>query len=100
MVRYPVNWKYLDETTKRDHERDVSIRYGQYLAHKSLVWHELLTWFGYASSGLFSEQISSFSWEDPYSDVVGTWLAVEAIQNGGSYDDQITNLLTEKVKEL
>ena len=99
-VRYPVNWKYLNDTAKQEIIRDVSIRYGQYLGHQSLVWHELVTWFGYASSGLFSEQISSFSWEDPYSDVVGTWLGAEAVRNGGSYDEQITQLLTEKLKEL
>lgn len=99
-VRYPENWKYLDETAKKEIVREISIRYGQYLGHQSLIWHELLTWFGYASSGLFSEQISSFSWEDPFSDVTGTWLGVEAIRKGGSYDEQVTRLLTEKLKEL
>jgi hypothetical protein len=99
-VRYPVNWNQLDATAKQDIARTISIGYGQYLAHQSLVWHELLTWFGYASSGIFSEHISSFSWEDPYSDVVGTWLAAEAIRRGGDYDDQITRLLTEKLREL
>ena len=99
-VRYPVNWKYLDKTAQEEIVRDLSIRYGQYLAHQSLIWHELVTWFGYASSGLFSEQISSFSWEDSYSDLTGTWLGAEAMQSGGSYDDQVIRLLAEKLNEL
>lgn len=100
LIQYPDNWKYLDRDEQREIAREVSLLYGQYLAHQSLVWHELLTWFGYASSGLFSEQISSFSWEDPFSDVTGTWLGAEAIRNGGSYDDQVTQLLAEKLEEL
>lgn len=100
-IQYPDNWEQLDVDEREEIAREVSLRYGQYLAHQSLIWHEIITWFGYASSGIFSEQISSFSWEDPYSDVIGTSLAVEAIRRtAGDYDNQITQLLAEKLKYL
>lgn len=99
-VKYPDNWNKLSKTKRADIAREVSIRYGQYLGHQSLIWHELLTWFGYSSTVLFSEHISSFSWEDPYSDVMGTCLAVEAIRSRGDYDEEMTRLLAEKLTEL
>lgn len=100
-IQYPDDWKYLNKDQKEKIAREVSIRLGQYLAHQSLIWHEILTWYGYSSSGIFSENISSFSWEDPYSDVVGTYLAVEALRNKDTdYDDQITRLLKSRLQAL
>lgn len=99
-VIYPDNWEDLDKAEQEEIAQELSIQFGQYLGHETLVWHELLTWFGYASSGFFSEQISSFSWEDPFSDLTGTWLAAEAIRRGGDYDEEITRLLNEKINEL
>ncbi|MHC4553587.1 MAG: DUF4056 domain-containing protein [Planctomycetota bacterium] len=100
VVTYPDDWEDRSESEQAEIAREVSIQYGQYLGHQTLIWHELLTWFGYASTGLFPEHISSFSWEDTFSDVIGTCLAVEAIRSGGDYDEEMTRLLSEKVAQL
>jgi hypothetical protein len=101
-ISYPEQWQSMSWEQKKAIARDVSIRYGQYLAHTSLIWHEILTWYGFASSGVFSENISAFSWEDPYSDILGTRLAVLALTNtkGESYEDAMTRLIDEALRGL
>jgi hypothetical protein len=101
-IYYPEQWQSLSWQQKKNIAREVSIAYGQYMAHTSLIWHEILTWYGFASSGVFSENISAFSWEDPYSDILGTHLAVLALTNtkGESYEDAMTRLIYETLREL
>jgi len=101
-ISYPELWSSFPWNQKKEIAREVSIRYGQYLAHTSLIWHEILTWHGFASSGVFSENISAFSWEDPYSDILGTQLAVLALTNtqGESYEDAMTRLIYETLEQL
>lgn len=100
-VVYPDDWVSLPLSEKERIASEVSIRFGQYGAHTSLIWHEMLTWYGFASSGVFSENISSFSWEDPYSDVLGTCLAVEALRHTQySYVDAMTYLIDATMLKL
>jgi hypothetical protein len=74
---------------------------GQFFAHKSLVWHEILTWYGFSSTGLIPEHISSFSCEDTYSDLLGTHLAVECLgYKNANYDEMMTVLLDRTLKQL
>jgi len=98
---YPPDWAITPPEQKEKIARDVAIRLGQYLAHTSVIWHEMLTWYGYASSGFFPERISSFSWEDPYSDLLGTILGAEALQDTKqSYDAAMTELIERTLWEL
>jgi hypothetical protein len=81
--------------------KDASIELGQYLAHTSLIWHEIITWYGFASSGIFPDTISAFSPEDPYSDILGTRLAVQALRDEQQkYDQAMTVLISEALQEL
>ena len=98
---YPPDWETMPSEQKQKIARDVAIHLGQYLAHTSVIWHEILTWYGYASSGFFPERVSSFSWEDPYSDLLGTSLAVEALQDTDqTYDKAMTTLIARTLREL
>jgi hypothetical protein len=45
------------------------------------TWHEVLTRFGYKCIGLPTEFPSAFSWEDSYSNLLGTVVAVNALQD-------------------
>lgn len=100
-ISYPDNWNDLSIEDREVIADDVSILLGQYFARTSLVWHEILTWYGFASSGIFSENISAFSWEDTYSDLLGTRLAVCALEdNQQTYDDAMTILLDEALRDL
>ena len=103
---YPDHWKSLPIQEKEAVAREVSTRLGQYLAHTSLIWHEILTWYGFSSSGLFPENISSFSLEDPYSDVLGTHLGAKVLSdrqcfyNEAAYEEAMAAIIDETLKEL
>jgi hypothetical protein len=99
-VSYPPGWEDMPEEKRVDMAGEVSILLGQYLAHKSLVWHEIITWYGFSSTGIFSEKISSFSFEDTYSDATGVYLAGLALRDRRPYDKVMTLLIDERLKEL
>jgi hypothetical protein len=103
---YPKYWKSLPREKKERVSRELSIQLGQYLAHTSLIWHEILTWYGFSSSGPFPENISAFSCEDPYSDVLGTHLAAIVLSDPqnfyeeAAFEESMTVLIDETLKEL
>jgi hypothetical protein len=98
-IKYPDNWKELPD--KEDIAKEISISLGQYFAQKTTIWHEIITWFGFKSSGIFSEYVSSFSWEDDYSDLIGTYVAVQALNdNQHEYDDAVAIYINEELKIL
>lgn len=96
---YPADWE-----NNPDKERvinEIAYATGPYLSHQATVWHEILTWFGVHFMGFEQEFNSAFSWEDTYSNVLGTQLAVKALQTPGkSFDQAMTDLLNQKLKEL
>lgn len=100
-ITYPSYWENYTLKEKETIAKEVSIHFGQYLAHTSLIWHEILTWYGFASSGIFPDTISAFSWEDTYSDVLGIRLAAKALRDESrNYDEAMTDLITRALDEL
>lgn len=53
-----------------------------YIAFQLAAWHEIAQWYGYESVPGFPEDISAFSPEDLYSNLLGTRLAVSLILDG------------------
>ncbi len=82
---------------------DLSARY----AYTALAWHEVMTWFGYKTLGFsifgrlnvgIPEKPSAFSYEDLFSNLLGTQIGIRAIQNteleyNVAVDLEIKNLL-------
>lgn len=100
-LTYPDNWDQLSPDEQSRIAREVAIDLGRHFAHMSTVWHEIVTWFGYASTGLFAETASSFSWEDGYSDLLGTIIAAEVLRDGRqTYNDGVTDLIVQRIREL
>ena len=103
---YPDHWKELSRQKREVTAREISIQLGQYLAHTSLIWHEILTWYGFSSVGLFPENISAFSLEDPYSDVLGTLLAVKVLSDphcfyeDSAFEEAMAAVIDETMTEL
>jgi hypothetical protein len=98
---YPDHWRGLSHDERQEIAYSLSVKLGQYIAQKSTVWHEILTWFGFSSTGVFSEYLSSFSWEDVYSDLLGTRLAVIALNHTPhAYDDAMTLLIQNELQRL
>lgn len=81
MLEYPPGWSERP-AQERDRIADaVSMAIGQYLAFNGCVWHEILTWFGYSSVRFYPDFPSAFSWEDTYSDLLGSHIGILALQD-------------------
>ncbi|MEJ5260308.1 MAG: DUF4056 domain-containing protein [Anaerohalosphaeraceae bacterium] len=100
LIAYPPGWHTFSEEKKKALAFEASVRMAQTFTHWSLVWHEILTWFGFASSGIFSEHISAFSWEDTYSDLLGISLAGHVIRSKQSYNKGMTEALQRALAHL
>ena len=99
-IEYPNNWSSMSEVKKREISRIASINIAEYIAFKSLVWHETITWYGWSCMSVLPEKSSSFSWEDTYSDALGCRLGARALKLGGIYEHNIDRLLDIELSKL
>lgn len=89
-IEYPDGWDEMPKEQKEQIAREGSIELGQYLAFSITTWHEILTWFGFKCILMLPEYPSAFSWDDSYSNVVGTRISAEALRNTEmSYDEAV-----------
>lgn len=97
-LSYPDNWQQID---KEPVAREISLQLGQYLAFSATTWHEVLTWFGYHTMIIIPEHSSAFSWEDIYSNLLGTSIAAKAIlDTEHTYDKAMTLALDRELEQL
>jgi hypothetical protein len=80
-LTYPANWSSLPEPQRSEIAREIALAVGPYLTYTMTTWHEILTWFGFKCVGLPNEFPSAFSWEDSFSNLLGTVVAVQALQD-------------------
>lgn len=66
-------------------------RIGQWTAFQLSIWHEIATWYGFASLIGWPEKLSSFSPEDLYSNLLGTKIAGSIITSLQMTDDHTYN---------
>jgi hypothetical protein len=98
---YPENWDRLSRKEKNRIAREIAFEIGPYVVFNATIWHEMLTWFGVHFMGFEPQFNSAFSWEDMYSNLIGTELAVEALKNKNhDYDTALTLAIDSKLKEL
>ncbi len=98
---YPQYWDKLSQKQKEKIAEIIAYKVGPYLAYNATLWHEILTWFGVHFMGFEPEFNSSFSWEDIYSNLLGTKLAIEALKDTKhSYNKAMTLAIDRKLKEL
>ena len=100
-ITYPANWSSLSPEQRDRTAREAALILGPYMAYTMVTWHEILTWFGYKSVGIVPEYHSSFSWEDTYSNLLGTVLAARALRDTQHiFDQAMTIALDEEVHRL
>jgi hypothetical protein len=100
-VSYPSDWDFYPQQQQEIVSRDISILLGSYLAHSSLIWHEIMSGYGFATSGIFPDTISSFSCEDTYSDLLGVHIGAKALRDRQlDYDKAVTKLLVQTLEDL
>jgi len=100
-ISYPANWSSLSPAQRDRTAREAALILGPYMAYTMVTWHEILTWFGYKSVGIVPEFHSSFSWEDTYSNLLGTVLATRALRDTQhTYDEAMTIVMDEELRRL
>lgn len=98
---YPDDWSRLPESQRRAIAREIALAVGPYLAYTMTTWHEILTWFGFKCIGLPTEFQSAFSWEDSFSNLLGTILAVRALQDTQHpFNEAMRIVLAEELETL
>ena len=95
-LEYPGYWQSLSLAEKERIASDLSVSLGAYICHVGATWHEILTWFGYKSTGIIPEFYSAFTVEDVFSNLLGSYLA-EKVLNDNEHD--FDKLLTEAIRE-
>ena len=70
------------------------------IAYDLSVWHEIATWFGASSIPFVPERYSSFSIEDPYSNLLGVTIGIQALQSELPYEQAVTQLIKKYLKDL
>ncbi|MDO8303682.1 MAG: DUF4056 domain-containing protein [Sedimentisphaerales bacterium] len=100
-LKYPNYWQSLSRNDKKLIANEVSLEVSLYLSYTMMTWHEILTWFGYKSTGIFPEFPSAFSWEDNYSNIVGARLGVQAVADQEhDFDEALTAALKQELEYL
>jgi hypothetical protein len=102
-LEYPASWAGLSARERAAAEEAYALALSQRLAVQVMTWHEILTWHGYKSTGLVSEEGSAFTYEDGPSHVVGALIAGDALRTAGSgaeFEAQVTVLLAQTLEEL
>ncbi len=100
-VEYPPDWQRREDVDKALALFDVSAGLGRYFSYQASIWHEIVTWFGYKTTGFYPEFGSSFSWEDMYSNLIGCHIGYVALYDSQrSFDDAVTFALEAELKKL
>jgi len=98
---YPPDWDRLSHVEREATAREMALAIGPYLSYTMTTWHEILTWFGFRCIGVATEFPSAFSWEDSYSNLIGTRVAVRALQDTRHrYNEAIEIAIDEEMKAL
>jgi len=100
-LEYPDTWQDLTDSDKNAVAFDVAVRLGQYFGYTAGTWHEILTWFGYKSKGVFPEFPSAFSWEDTFSNLLGSYIGAAALRDTThTYNEAVTIYINKELEKL
>ena len=98
---YPEDWESMEKEERERIANEIAWKVGPYLAYNSTIWHEFQTWYGVHFIGFEQEFNSAFSWEDSYSNLLGTHLALEAMRDEEhSFDKAMTLAINRNLAEL
>ena len=97
---YPPNWKETPKAERQRIAREIGLKVAPLVGYNSSLYHEMLTWKGAKFFLIEPEFKSSFSWEDIYSNAMGSWVATDAIRAGGNFNRTFTRLLNQELQRL
>lgn len=97
---YPADWMQRPLPERERIAREIALKVAPVVGYNSSLYHEMLTWKGARFFLVEPEYKSSFSWEDIYSNVVGAWIATEALEQGGDFNRTFSQLLSRELDRL
>jgi hypothetical protein len=83
------------QLTGHDLTEDDLLRLAQRISYEMAVWHEIRTHFGVPTYWPVHEKQSSFSPEDNYSNLLGTYVGYRALKADGSYLNNVEREINE-----
>ena len=100
-ITYPEKWATLPKKKRKEIADKAALELARYCTFMMATWHEVLTYFGYKTTGFISEAPSAFSWEDSYSNVLGIHLGTFAIESKiENYNAIMTWLINRELESL
>jgi hypothetical protein len=100
-IEYPPDWTDLPHDQRDSLAWVTAVDMAQYLIFTAATWHEILTWFGHRYLSPFPEFPSAFSWEDSFSNLLGTHLAGQVLHaSRQDYDRRFTESLEAELCHL
>jgi hypothetical protein len=98
---YPSNWDSLPKIQQMAIAKEIALAVGPYLTFTMTTWHEMLTWYGFKCMGPFPEFPSAFSWEDSYSNLLGTIVGAQALRDSQhQYNDAVKIAIDRQMQTL
>lgn len=98
---YPANWDSLPKIQQMAIAKEVALATGPYLTFTMTTWHEMLTWYGFKCMGPFPEFPSAFSWEDSYSNLLGTIVGARALRDSQhKYNEAVKIVIDQEMQKL
>jgi hypothetical protein len=99
-ITYPADWSSRPPAQRERIAREAALAMGPYLAYSTVTWHEVLTWHGFHCVGALPEFLSAFSWEDSFSNLLGTVVASKALRDTKHPYDQAMTIALERELRL
>ncbi len=100
-IGYAPDWMRLPPLQRDRLAWKAAVELGQYLIFTAATWHEILTWFGHRYLSPFPEFPSAFSWEDTFSNLLGTHLAGQVLhESRQNFDRRFTLALQVEMRQL
>jgi len=92
--------KKLTVNLSKDLDSLDEVKLAARIAYDLSIWHEISTWFGVRTVPMISEQFSSFSVEDAYSNLLGVTLGMRAIESELPYEEAMTQMISNTLDSL
>lgn len=80
--------------------KDDALQLAGRIAYDLSIWHEIATWYGSSTIPFVPERYSSFSIEDPYSNLLGVTVGIAAIKSSLPYEEAMTQLIGKTLNTL
>jgi len=99
-IVYPPVWRDLPADARERAIEDSAILSAQRASYLIWTWHEAITWEGYSTFAIISEEGSAFGYDDIASHAVGIGVAGEVLRDPREYNEAVTDHLNAELARL